>query len=1338
MTEQEPREETPSEERRRRGERSVWLIVAGVVVLTVLLVLGGGVGVLTNLFASGDAGLSKRVLTAMNGALGSDSTRFAFDGIHGTLFRGAILERPRLIVRSEGRDVVWATAARARIDYDLWRLLFTSRRDLNVRLDSLQVVLARDSKKSFIMPRFRKGSGKPGSSETRINLSLRNASLAFTSERVSLLDLNGKGLVTFGVANSSVLVEHLTGDAHGGRATAPVRLAGMVVFQDSTWRLDPVRVDLANSRFNASGDWDAPGGRLREGVVHLEPLVLGEFLPLLDVQGVAGVVRGDLDLAGRPEDGTVSGCLSGELAGEKIDTLLVNARLRRDGVIIEYLDTKLRGATVTGRGRIDPNGALDATLAFRDANPASLPWWEAPAGMPKGALAGQARLRVSRGRPRPAIRLDATLAASRVGRLPIDRAAFLVHAPPEGGLFVDSLTLDSPGGRLTGQGSIDREGGLRATANASVADLGRMGLLLAPMTPREGRGRATAVFGGTTKAPTIDVRGAFAAARFESGLRADSVTVSAAGPLAPTLDLRGALRVAGLAAKERPLGDVEASFQGGKEMRVDRFRQSAGDTTLSMQGVLTFETDGVRARVDSLRLVAGSFRATAKGATQATYSRGRLRAAPLVFDLEPGRLDADLDWDVTAGRIDVRGSFDGLDLARLGGGASGREAQGRLRAQFLASGPVADPDVTIRGTLESPRFQNLAADSIQARLEYAPGVLSIESLRWDVGATSADLRGSVRTKFTLESWLRALARGDRAWTRDATLALEAAADSFELTSIAPVDSTLRTLRGAASFRGRIGGTVADPTLALTGRVPGFGFHTLAGDIAALECGYRDQRLTLDRLEFRQGKGVMTVAGMLPLDLSPFATRRALKDQPLRLSIRANETDFSTITALSALVATSSGAVSGDAEVTGTLGHPRWSGSVRLRDGRVRFAGRYEVLEGIDIDGTFDEERLTLTKIDAREGKRGRVSGSGYWRWSGASQPLPPGSVGPPGEYNVTLKATDCVVTDREYYLFQFSGNFIVTNGKTPYGIVKPRITGSGSVSRGELAVNLSAPVGEPPPALPFLYDVTADFPRQFKYKQLDTEVDLAGSLQLRNEGEGDIALGILTVKGGQFYFLTRKFSNLTGEVNFNNLDRLDPFVSIDAETRVQRRNPGGESGEFPDHVVNLAITGRSSQLQIQPWDVEGTGTSDLWRELSVGQFSSPSQADNGAIGDQLSGVQLRDLPVQGYLFRNVEQWLSGSGYLDTIDIRPGSRKRADGKSASGPIDLGLVGVGKFVTRDLFLKYSNDFAAQSEQQITAEYRVTRHLLLRGQQILGRQSSLQSEQEFNLDLKIRVEY
>jgi hypothetical protein len=1324
-------------EQHRRSNRGVRWIVLGVLALVALLGVGGGVGVLTNLFATGNVGLSRRVMSVMNGALGSDSTRFACDRIYGTLFRGAVIERPRILVRSGGHELTWATAKRARVEYDLWSLLVSPRRDLTISLDSLRVVLARDAEHDLIMPKFRRGGGRPGTSETRIRLSLQDASLVLVEEGASLDGLSGSGVVSLSPRGSSVLVDRLAGVARGagGAAKRPIRLEGMVAFQDSIWRLDPVRVDLPQTHLAASGDWDARAGRLREGTLRLDPFVLDEVLPLFGVEGVDGMLRGDVDVAGAAADGNASGCLGGVIEGERIDTLLVRAHLAREGIVVDHLETKLRGATVSGRGRIERSGALEADLVFENASPTGIPWWKAPAGLPDGVLAGEARLRIGRGRPRPDVHVEAALRASRVGRLPIDRATVIVHAPPQGGILVDSLSLLTPGARVTMSGSLDAAGALRATAVASVTDLSRMGNLLAPMEPLGGAGRVAATFGGTSKAPTIELNGVFSKPSFASGLHADSASVAAAGTLAPTLDVRGTTRVAGFAAKDRALGNVNASFEGGREMRIDRFEESLGDTTLSLRGNLVFGDAGVTARVDSVRFAAGSLHATAAQPVDVSLSKGRLRAAPLVFDLEPGRLDADLDWAISAGRIDLHGAVEGLELARLGHDSE-RPIGGVLRAQFLAAGSGSDPDVTIRATVASPRFGRVGADSLEAKLDYTPGVLGIQSLRWDVGAASSEVRGSIRTRITIEEWLRALSKGDRAWTEVATLALEASADSFDVAALAPADTTLRTLSGAASFRARIGGTIAFPIISVTGRVPGFNYHTLHGDVAAIEGSYRDRLLTLDRLEFRQGQGVMTASGSIPVDLSPFATQRLLRDQPLRLTLKANETDFSALTALSALVATSSGAVSGDAEVTGTPAHPKLTGSVRLRNGRIRFAGRYEVLEDILIDGTFDEERLTLTKMEAREGKRGKIVGQGSWRWSGAGTSLPPGSVGPPGEYTANLKATDCVVTDREYYLFQFSGSFVVANGRTETGIVKPRITGSASVSRGELAFNLSAPAGEPPPPLPFLYDIRADFPRQFKYRQLDTEVELAGSLQLRNEGDLDVALGTLTVKGGQFYFLTRKFGDLSGEVNFNSLDRLDPFVTLDASTRVRRAGPVNEtSGE---HVVNLAVTGRSSQLQIRPWDTEGTSPSDLWRELSVGQFSSTDRALAESGGDPLAGMAFKDLPIRDYLFRNAERWIASSGFIDTIDLQSGAQTGTSTPSAGGPIDLGLVGVGKYVTRDLFLKYSRDFTGQSENQVTAEYRVTRHLLLRGQQIQRKQTSNEPAQEYNLDLKIRVEY
>jgi autotransporter translocation and assembly factor TamB len=674
---------------------------------------------------------------------------------------------------------------------------------------------------------------------------------------------------------------------------------------------------------------------------------------------------------------------------------------------------------------------------------------------------------------------------------------------------------------------------------------------------------------------------------------------------------------------------------------------------------------------------------------------------------------------------------EGLDLARLAPRGT-RSLEGTLRAQFLVSGPTSDPDVSVSGGVDAPRIGGVVGDSIRARLEYAPGILTLDSLAWSAGASRASVSGTLRTRRPLETWLREALRGERPWRAETSLALEAEADSFDLSALAPIDSTWHDLAGTVHLRARIGGTMEAPTASLSGRAPRVRVRGLDGSVAGAELEYADRVLRIDRLDVRQGAASTRVTGALPVDLGFFATERWRRDDPIRLSLRMDETDMAVLPELTNLVAASEGKLSGEADVRGTPRRPKVTGSMRLRDGRIRFAGRYEVLEQVAVDGTFDEERLNLTRIEARQGKQGKIAGSGVWRWTGASA-LPAGSIGPPGEYRLALKATDCVATDREYYLFRFSGTFQIEPGTTPDGVVKPSITGSAVVSRGDLTMNLSAPANEPRAPLPFLYDINAEFPRDLRYRQLDTEVDLAGTLQLRNEGAGDVALGTLTVTGGQFYFLTRKFQDLTGQVNFNSLERLDPDVAIDASTRI--RSAGVE---HEDRVIYLAITGRASQLQIRPW-VEGGGTSpsDLWRELSVGQFTGGADP-SAAASDPLTGVKLDYLPIGGYLFRNAERWIAGSGFIDTIDLQTGASSGGATGAKSNLIDLGAVGVGKYVTKDLFLKYSRDFSGENDQRISAEYRVTRHLLLRGTQIQRSPSGNQAEQEYNLDLKIRLEY
>jgi len=386
-----------------------------------------------------------------------------------------------------------------------------------------------------------------------------------------------------------------------------------------------------------------------------------------------------------------------------------------------------------------------------------------------------------------------------------------------------------------------------------------------------------------------------------------------------------------------------------------------------------------------------------------------------------------------------------------------------------------------------------------------------------------------------------------------------------------------------------------------------------------------------------------------------------------------------------------------------------------------------------MEATFDQERLNVTKAAARQGKRGHLSLTGWWRWPTApAPPYEPPAVGPRGEYAFKIKATDFTTTDRETYLFRLTGEFNMVSAKNPEGAPTPWITGHAVISKGELTLDLSRPPGEPGEPLPYLYNIGVDIPGNVFYRTLDAEVEVQsdGNLIFKNEGNGDLALGVLNVKGGKYYVMTRQFRNLQGTINFNSPDRIDPEVSITAETTLPAANG--------TRAVYLSLSDRVSRLKVRVYDDVGTPPDALWKALALGQFSTTAGLNVSTTGtsttQELSGVTL---PISNYLFQNVEHWLGGSGFIDTIDLRSGANVPNTSQSGGAPISL--VGVGKYVTPDFYLKYSRDFSGAGEEQINADYRVTRFLLLKGQQIRRQTTpSHLPTQEYNLDLKVRLEY
>src|SRR5882762_6672220 len=161
--------------RRPPGWLSRVLMGLGIIVL----VVAAGALALALLFARGDPVLSRRVVTFISTSIGSDSTRLESDRIHGSVFGGAVLEHPRLVVLTQDGPVTWLTADRLRAEYDSYQILFWRKRSLRVTIDNPVLPLVHDKHGNLVVPRFRGSKRNPlDKTATRIDVEFHDGTVS--------------------------------------------------------------------------------------------------------------------------------------------------------------------------------------------------------------------------------------------------------------------------------------------------------------------------------------------------------------------------------------------------------------------------------------------------------------------------------------------------------------------------------------------------------------------------------------------------------------------------------------------------------------------------------------------------------------------------------------------------------------------------------------------------------------------------------------------------------------------------------------------------------------------------------------------------------------------------------------------------------------------------------------------------------------------------------------------------------------------------------------------------------------------------------------------------------
>jgi hypothetical protein len=1074
--------------------------------------------------------------------------------------------------------------------------------------------------------------------------------------------------------------EDLGGIWNGGRASVSGLVGdGVVDLRASGRGADAAAVTELTGvllDFDASGDIDCTVVS-RNDTVRFEGDFTGRFLDW-DLDGVHAEAIIAHDIA----DFAV---LRGGVGGARFDgNLHVDARDPADVTV-----------TITGEGR-----DLDLTTGLIPGDPADLP-----------RTGGDGRVRIVHRTMDESTTVTADLGPGFIEIMPFDQAHVEVWARQDTLHFRDvDLRHGTVHARLAG--SSDRDEYFRGYVDLDVADL-------RDLPPGWGWPEITGGMDGRAalSGPIDQLEAAGAVALRDAalaGVAVDTATVRLLGRrvLVEDWTLDASADADGFALAGVPLGRSLAWLQvDAAHVAVDSFRTVLADTVVTVRGRADLSPG--RADLDVERFtvsLAGTEWRTDRRLTMAVGA-GLVDLPRLRLESDRGDLLATVRYvgadSVLAGDLKLS-DFD-LNLLdpllrrnlRLGG---------RATAAVTMGGRPDAPEFTVDGRLVGAVFDLARVDSLAVRAQYGAGVVHVDTLDLLTDYGRVGMRGSIgHPGVTVrEFWPGAaldcdvtIAGGDWAFLHQ-----------FE-------DEVLAALDGRVDGRLHVAGTTDRPLV--TGDMDSgpFDFQWLHLDRLSGTVRAESGQLALGALRGHQDQ--LRLEGRLEIPLLfDFLSEPVTPPDGFffgRLTVPPG-TDLAPLAEATDGFTTASGRGQAEFIVSGPLDHPRYQGEVLLEDAGFVIRGNEEVFHHCSARGIFRDDLLIVQNITGREGLKGTFTGAGTVTFEGLLLKT----------WDITFKADRFLVASiPELRAIVRTDNGRLTGVAVgPDSTLVPRFTGDFEVIKGRYTGNFAAQTGGPDPTLGTLFpDWLADVhitgpPRTARIVNRTMDLDLSGDVDLVRTADGMTIIGGMNIDKGRLPVFNNTFNVVRGSLDFSREVGVIPTVDIDAETKVRLRSPGGGSSIVERITVHAA--GPASAMEITYSSESGYPREAIERML-LGLSPYPDeQGDAGALTNASISAGLNILE------REIAQEID---LFDTVEIDQIQRQQA-GATTLDP----LIGVGKYVGTDLYIKYAQG-VNQNDRDLLLEYQITDHLLLQTE-IRRRIDEYQGDATYNLDLKYRVEY
>lgn len=387
--------------------------------------------------------------------------------------------------------------------------------------------------------------------------------------------------------------------------------------------------------------------------------------------------------------------------------------------------------------------------------------------------------------------------------------------------------------------------------------------------------------------------------------------------------------------------------------------------------------------------------------------------------------------------------------------------------------------------------------------------------------------------------------------------------------------------------------------------------------------------------------------------------------------------------------TSSGVVSVDVSVNGSLARPVMQGRVQIAHGAIAYADLPSGLSEINGTLVFNQNRLQIETLTARTGG-GAVTFAGYAT-----------------TYNHLL-SFDLNVTGQGVRLRYPPGVSSTADADLHFVGTNAESTLSGDIVVNKLAftpgfdfgayLQRTAQQSALPQTNPLLNRVRMDvhIVTAPELQMQTAVVRLSGDADLRLRGTAakPVLLGRADILEGEAYFNGAKYRLERGEINFSNPVTTTPVLDLQAATRVR------------DYDITINVNGEPDKLHVIYRSEPPLPESDVIALLALGRTQEES-AQIQASGQSNFNSEASSLILTEALNATLSNRVQRLFGVSRIKIDPQGLS-----TETTPIRGPQVTIEQQVANNLTITYSTNVSQASQQIIQVEYNVSRNVSIVG--------------------------